>query len=234
MERGIVLPGYREDEVTEKTLQAIKCLRITDKLIQKIDDYRRLLSLVPKEKCMEQEQIRPTLYELNREVTKLVYDDDPFFFKEEEAKKYTEANRFSIKGSFKKDKYLIQTPLLPSIYNKKTGKVFSNLYVDEVSLFLRSNEKKIPKFDQANIAIVSVRGNNEIGVDNDNVDSKAIVDAIASHLKGGDNPRSCSFFLASIFDDFLEEGTYFIVTGNYGKPPNLEEMKDWISEIQAA
>ncbi|MFM9414143.1 hypothetical protein ACKQTC_07160 [Peptococcus simiae] len=226
------MSDYKKDEDTEKMLQAIKCLRITDRLIQKIDNYGRLLGLVPKEKRRGQEQIRPTLYELNREITKLVYDEDPFFFKEEEAKKYTEADCFSIKGSFKKDKYIIQTPLLPSIYNKKTGKVFSNLYVDEVSLFLRSNEKKIPKFDQANIAVVSVRENNKIGVDNDNVDSKAIVDAIASHLKGGDNPRSCSFFLASIFDDFLEEGTYFIVTENYGQPPHLEEIRDWISDIQ--
>lgn len=221
-----------EKIIQKKQRQAEKCLAKIEKLGTEIKKYMEDVSLFSAKEAIKIERVRPALYELNKDVTNLVCDEEALFLTSKEAEEYTGEVAFSIKGFFEKDRFCIKTPSLPSIYSQGKRKVFSSLYADEVKLLLQSNKKKLSNFSQANISIISIRASDSCGIDNDNIDSKAIVDAIAYYLKAGDSPRSCSFYLASIFDDTLEEGTYFIVTGDYKKAPGLSEIESWIKTLE--
>lgn len=55
-------------------------------------------------------------------------------------------------------------------------------------------------------------------LDSDSHDTKAIIDAVALQLPGGDSARCCSFSYSSAFRDDLPEGTYICVSPEADKP----------------
>ena len=59
-------------------------------------------------------------------------------------------------------------------------------------------------------------------LDGDSHDTKAIIDAVALQLPGGDSARCCSFSYSSAFRDDLPEGTYICVS------PQKERLQDGV------
>ena len=102
-----------------------------------------------------------------------------------------------------------------------------HLFKNEVAAFLESQKENVPVFGQKNITIVSVYSPDSAQqmVDNDNLECKGIVDAIAS-FTGGDSALNCSFFQLSLVTPDASPGTYFVVTPEYDQPPARDFFLD--------
>lgn len=137
---------------------------------------------------------------------------------------------FWVDGAFSDDYLIVKTPHLLSRNKSNLRGKNTSLFEQDVFSFLAVNKEKIPDFPKMNISIVTVYAPDAVGMDNDNVDSKGVVDAISSFFPQGDSPKNCSFFLASIFTAMIQEGTYFIVTDSYGAPPKLLWLKRLIEQ----
>ena len=126
---------------------------------------------------------------------------------------------------------VVKTPFLlsknMSKSKKKNGEqhyLTMRLFREEVYHELKKMQSVLPSFESKNIAVLAVYDENKVFVpDNDNIESKSIVDAITSFF-GGDNAFTCSFYLSSIRSKSISPGTYFIVTDNMSSPPEQSNL----------
>ena len=90
------------------------------------------------------------------------------------------------------------------------------IFKEEIIALLEKNKEKIQGFDQKNITVLSVYNDHHTTmVDNDNLEFKGIIDAIAQ-FTNGDDALSTSLTIFSLVNSDLQEGTYFIITKRYG------------------
>lgn len=131
------------------------------------------------------------------------------------------------------DKMLIvRTPHLMS--RNRFSRIFRNgkAATYDPSLFLeRAIATRIKPFleqcqyEYKNISILSIFGFGDTAIpDADNLESKHIIDAIASQIIGGDDGYCCSFFNTILQIDDIEPGTYFVGTEPKNVVPSIDTM----------
>lgn len=94
-----------EKIIQKKQRQAEKCLAKIEKLGTEIKKYMEDVSFFSAKEAIKIERVRPALYELNKDVTNLICDEEALFLTSKEAEEYTGEVAFSIKGFFEKDRY---------------------------------------------------------------------------------------------------------------------------------
>lgn len=129
----------------------------------------------------------------------------------------------SVAAAFHKDYFIVRTGRLFSRnmnqYKYKDDHPMYRsqpIFKEEIIALLEKNKEKIQGFDQKNITVLSVYNDHHTTmVDNDNLEFKGIIDAIAQ-FTNGDDALSTSLTIFSLVNSDLQEGTYFIVTKRYG------------------
>ena len=128
------------------------------------------------------------------------------------------------------DTIIAQTPHLLTrittfkyLGGNRIPQTYSYFFAYEVSALLESMFDEIPQYEQKNVLVLAVYESSERNIpDTDNLDTKAIVDAITRFLPGEDNGACCSFSGISIRSGSIAPGTYFITTPGFGVSPNLD------------
>lgn len=113
----------------------------------------------------------------------------------------------------------IRTPLLPTKYQSKSGNPMavkhSQAYADEVSAAIEKNYRykyfSREKFANKTIFFLFAIEAGSRFIDNDNYDTTAVTNSIASHLYGGDSPLSCRMIYDSVLAEDIKPGTYITV-----------------------
>lgn len=129
----------------------------------------------------------------------------------------------SVAAFFHEDHFIIQTGRLFSrnmsqYKHKDDHPMYKSvpIFKEEITALLGKNKDKLQGFDQKHITVVSVyHDHSRVMVDNDNLEFKGIIDAIAQ-FTNGDDALSTSLAVFSLVNPSLQEGTYFIVTKQYG------------------
>lgn len=100
---------------------------------------------------------------------------------------------------------------------------YSKVYAADVARAVRILvEDELPNYKEFYYKTMSffyIYSENTTSVlDSDSHDTKAIIDAVALQLPGGDSARSCSFSFSSAFRDDLPESTYICVSPQKDRP----------------
>lgn len=123
------------------------------------------------------------------------------------------------------DSLFVKLPWLPL---KKHYR--STLYQDELryELELLSTRKEFPVIPYKRIHFVSVYKSDTSPYkipDNDNYDTKRIIDILTDYIGGGDGGLVCSIYMETILNDEIPEGAYIIVS------PKSTEFKNGEAHI---
>ena len=127
-------------------------------------------------------------------------------------------------------KIIVKTPNLfnrnQRLYRQKQGvfaKDYGLFFSKEVRRKMESLGRNLPQYAFKNMSIFSCYSDKTKRIpDADNLDAKAIVDAILDFLPNADNGKYCSFSQLCFCDANLPEGAYFIVTEGFAQMPNFE------------
>ena len=108
-----------------------------------------------------------------------------------------------------------------SAFSRTHAAEYSSVFAAEVREKMAAADVSID-FTEKHITILGVYRDDARKIpDADNLDTKAIVDAITRYLPGGDDWEHCTFSNANIKSDRLKSGTYFIVSPSYQEPPSM-------------
>ena len=98
------------------------------------------------------------------------------------------------------------------------GLVKDDTVLEEIRKQLCNYAELLTDFRNKNISIIQNHPNNNwIIPDNDNLETKRIVDTICAFCNG-DSALTTSFFIAAIQEKQMKSGCYFVVTKGYGPP----------------
>ena len=134
------------------------------------------------------------------------------------------------------DSLYVKLPWLPLKKHYRNA-----MYQDELryELDLLGKSKGIPKLSQKMIHFVSVYKTDTSLLkipDNDNYDTKRIIDILTDYVGGGDGGAVCSIHIETILNDEIPEGTYIIVspeTTEFKKgEAHIDEFKRLIETIK--
>ena len=129
---------------------------------------------------------------------------------------------------------LVRVPPLWSRFGSSRGRDrydrnYHYFYSDVVRSKMLSLSGDLRHYSKKNVSVINVYPANRTHIpDADNVDAKAITDAIVQQL-GGDQWDTCTFFRQCIRCDHLLPGSYFIITPGLGAP-SCEQLYAFISE----
>lgn len=123
------------------------------------------------------------------------------------------------------DAYIIRVPNLPSKYSsfsRTHAAEYSAVFATEVRELTENADLSHLDLKMKHISIIGIYGVDHSKIpDADNLETKAIVDAITRYMPGGDDWNRCSFSSTNIKSDKIEPGTYFIVSPCFREPPSL-------------
>lgn len=115
----------------------------------------------------------------------------------------------------------VRTPMLWSRFKKRGSNDYHHpiLFADELmdlipkaenfyTYDLMQYKKKIAHF----LFVYRPDASQAACADNDNHETKHLMDAVASYLPGGDSPFSCSMFYSAALSSEVPEGTYLTIT----------------------
>lgn len=235
--------------IEEKLLAFLRLKKMADRCIKNLDQYITLLenmkvmaSLLEKNHKRMEEAEADLAYWVAK-----IYDTfcSAHFF-HIPSQKSDEVNEgralifssSSVAAFFHEDHFIIKTGRLFSrnmnqYKFKEDHPIYRSmpLFKTEIMALLKKNKEKLRAFNQKHITVVSVyHDHSRVMVDNDNLEFKGIIDAIAQ-FTNGDDALSTSLTVFSLVNPDLQEGTYFIVTKQYGVGLSIFEASNILSKI---
>lgn len=125
------------------------------------------------------------------------------------------------------DAIIVRTPNLASkfsSYSRAHSSDYSTVFAAGVRRKMMDIKFEKLKFTKKHISVIGVYEEKTRKIpDADNLDTKAITDAITRLLPGGDGWDNCSFSNANVRSGTIKPGTYFVVSTNYLEPPSISE-----------
>ncbi len=141
-------------------------------------------------------------------------------------------HKFFVKCVETDDFVIVKTPHLPNRQLTNNGRISSlgfhrnYFYAKEVNRAILETVTNQNRFNSVNICVLSAYQNlpNFGTPDNDNLDSKTVIDAITEALEVGDEATKCSLFLHSFSSNSIADGAYFVVSEGAGKCPDIDKI----------
>ena len=126
------------------------------------------------------------------------------------------------------DMLIVRVPNLASkfsSYSRGHAADYSTMYASDVRRLMMTQDLSGLDLTFKHISIIGVYDSKTQKIpDADNLDTKAIVDAITRYLPGGDDWKHCTFSSANLKSEMIKPGTYFMVSPHYREPPSLREL----------
>lgn len=126
------------------------------------------------------------------------------------------------------DMLVVRVPNLASkfsSFSRAHAADYSTMFAAEVRQLMMTLDLSGLDLTHKHISIIGVYVTKAQKIpDADNLDAKAIVDAITRYLPGGDDWAHCTFSNANIRSETIKPGTYFMVSPHYREPPSLREL----------
>ena len=126
------------------------------------------------------------------------------------------------------DMLIVRVPNLASkfsSFSRAHAADYSTMYASDVRRLMMKQDLSGLDLTFKHISVISVYDSKTQKIpDADNLDTKAIVDAITRYLPGGDDWAHCSFSSANIKSETIKPGTYFILSPNYLEPPSMTDL----------
>lgn len=126
------------------------------------------------------------------------------------------------------DMLVVRVPNLASkfsSFSRAHAADYSTMFAAEVRQLMMTLDLSGLDLTHKHISIIGVYVTKAQKIpDADNLDAKAIVDAITRYLPGGDDWAHCSFSSANIKSETIKPGTYFILSPNYLEPPSMTDL----------
>ena len=106
---------------------------------------------------------------------------------------------------------------------------YSGWFAQEVEHLFDMSKGRVPQFGKRHISIFRVISTKrQTYPDHDNIDTKTLIDTISLHTGTFDNPKVVSLSQMAVFNDYLKEGCYFVVSPDYNAPPDEKTLLHWI------
>ena len=126
------------------------------------------------------------------------------------------------------DMLIVRVPNLASkfsAYSREHAADYSTMFAAEVRKLMMTQDLSGLDLCNKHVSIIGVYVSKTPKIpDADNLETKAIVDAITRYLPGGDDWAHCSFSSANIKSETIKPGTYFILNPNYLEPPSMTDL----------
>lgn len=147
-----------------------------------------------------------------------------------------------VEAHLESDGIYIRLPMLGSrnarLTNQRIQQADRNIFRNEIVYAIEHDDRfqsyDFSRFDHKIIQFLYVynldpRSHSHRIIDNDNHETKAIQDAVALFLPGGDCGLTCANFSASTLSNEIPEGTYITVAAaKNGVKPSDEIIKRWV------
>ena len=126
------------------------------------------------------------------------------------------------------DMLVVRVPNLASkfsSFSRAHAADYSTMFAADVRKLMMTQDLSGLDLCNKHVSIIGVYDSKTPKIpDADNLETKAIVDAITRYLPGGDDWAHCSFSSANIKSETIKPGTYFILSPNYLEPPSMTDL----------
>lgn len=155
-----------------------------------------------------------------------IYNENDATFSKKEGEKPEKIYGNRIEICLESDFFIVKTPHLLSVNNKKQTNIherFADILSKEIKEKLKEHRVFLTQFAPKHITVLQNHHCQEWNIaDNNNLDTKKIVDGICEFCNG-DSALTTSFLLAASRNLLIQDACYFIVTKGYCNVKTVEE-----------